>query len=72
MRPCPITSSPSPSVSGYGEKYLGAEGKTRGQTGRLSPKSLPQGMGNKEQKLPHSPSFDLPGPKVDLVKVAPV
>jgi hypothetical protein len=34
VRPCPITSSPSPSVSGYGEKYLWAEGKTRGHDPR--------------------------------------
>ncbi len=43
-------------------------GKTRGRTG---PKPLPGEEGNKERKLPHSPSFDLPGPEVDLVKVAP-
>ena len=40
VRPCPIASSPSPSVSGYGEKYLRAEGETRGH---LSPENLPQG-----------------------------
>lgn len=68
VRPCPITSSPSPSVSGYGEKYLRAEDETRGHLSE----NLPQGRGgNKERKLLRSPSFDLPRPKIDLVKVAP-
>ena len=40
VRPCPRTSSPSPSVSGYGEKYLGYGGReTHSQTtsGQNSP-----------------------------------
>ena len=46
VRPCPIASSPSPSVSGYGEKYLRAEGETRGN---LSPENLPQGRGGNQR-----------------------
>jgi hypothetical protein len=42
VRPCPTASSPSPSVSGYGEKYLRAEGEARGH---LRPQNLPQGRG---------------------------
>lgn len=46
VRPCPIASSPSPSVSGYGEKYLRADGKMRGH---LSPETSRR-AGGKQQK----------------------
>ena len=42
VHPYPITSSPSASISGYGKKYLRAEGETRSH---LSPGNLLQGRG---------------------------
>lgn len=66
VRPCPITSSPSPSVSGYGEKYLWAEGKTRGH---FSPKPFRRGRENKNGKYRTHQVLICQVPKLTLSKL---
>ena len=69
VRPCPRTSSPSPSVSGYGEKYLRYGGReTHGQTisGQNSPTTTRR-RGNGRKTRTHQVLI-CQGPKLTLSK----
>jgi hypothetical protein len=49
VRPCPIASSPSPSVSGYGEKYLWQKGGGRRMVNSPQPQNSKHEAGGKQR-----------------------